>query len=63
MVSFDRTIGLGEISSGEATFPFHATSLANGSRNIAMDTEVTFVALHASGGRLEAGQITERSSS
>ena len=59
VVTFDRVIGLGEIVSGEATFPFHATSLTNGSRNIVVGAEVAFVTLHASGGRLEAGRVTE----
>ena len=60
VIAFDRTVGLGEISSGEATFPFHATSIASGSRNIAIGTAVTFAILHASGGRREASRITER---
>ncbi|MGD0809892.1 MAG: hypothetical protein ABSA91_09320 [Acidimicrobiales bacterium] len=41
--SFDRDVGLGEVRGQDGRlYPFHCTEIADGSRNIAVGTRVTF---------------------
>ena len=60
VANFDRSVGLGVIDGEGKEFPFHATALANGTRDVAVGAHVSFTTVHASGGRLEAGDIAER---
>ena len=48
VVQFDAFVGLGTIDSdGGESYPFHCVSIADGSRDIAVGTAVTFtVAFH-----------------
>ena len=57
VVSFDAAVGLGEIetSAGER-HRFHCIEIADGSRDIALATEVSFDLLHKFG-RAEAANI------
>ena len=57
VVSFDAAVGLGEIeaATGER-FQFHCIEIADGTRDIAIDAEVSFDVLHKLG-RAEAANI------
>ncbi len=57
VVSFDTAVGIGEIesSTGERHL-FHCIEIADGTRDIALDAEVTFDLLHKFG-RAEAANI------
>jgi hypothetical protein len=57
VASFDRGSGLGTVTSGGIHFPFHATSIADGSRDIEPLATVAFTVIHRSGGRREAGDL------
>lgn len=60
VVAFDREVGLGEVRAADGTLlPFHCIEIADGSRDIAVGTAVTFELL-AKMGRYEAAQITPR---
>jgi cold shock CspA family protein len=60
--SFDERRGLGEVEADDgATFPFHATSIADGTRRIATGTPVEFDVVAGLPGRWEAKVIEERS--
>ena len=41
------------------TYPFHCTALTDGSRDIAVGTQVTFTIVAGHHGRFEATQISE----
>ena len=57
VVSFDEERGLGEVRGADGTtWPFHCTSIADGSRTIAVGARVRFEPL-ARFGRDEAGSI------
>jgi len=57
--SFDEFVGLGTVVDAQGTaFNFHCTAIADGSRNIAVGTAVTFVLKQGTLGRIEAVQIT-----
>jgi CspA family cold shock protein len=57
VVAFDRTVGLGEVVTPDGTmYPFHCIEIADGTRDIALDTAVTFELLGKLG-RYEAGNI------
>lgn len=52
---FDTRSGLGEITGADgATYPFHATVIADGTRTIAVGTAVEFVVIAGHLGRWEA---------
>jgi cold shock CspA family protein len=59
---FDKDVGLGEVRAADARlYPFHCTEIADGSRDIAVGAEVTFVVAPGHRGvwearRLEAGR-------
>ena len=43
VVAFDKAVGLGEVATDDGTrFPFHCIEIADGSRDIAVGTAVTF---------------------
>jgi cold shock CspA family protein len=57
VTSFDREVGLGEITTPDRTVvPFHCIAIADGSRDIATGTEVRFDLLPKLG-RYEATSI------
>jgi cold shock CspA family protein len=62
VTSFEDERGLGTVeaagSSAPATFGFHCTAIAGGSRKIDVGARVAFVAVPAIGGRREAAGIT-----
>jgi cold shock CspA family protein len=56
--SFDETRGVGEIAGDDGvTYPFHATVIADGSRDIADGLEVEFDVVPGHLGRWEAAAI------
>ena len=58
VVAFDRQVGLGEVATVDgARFPFHCIEIADGSRDIAVGTAVTF-GLLCKLGTYEAARIT-----
>jgi CspA family cold shock protein len=62
VASFDSTRGLGSVLDEEGTtFGFHATAIADGSRDIAVGTDVTFVVAPGHGGRYEARSLAPAS--
>jgi cold shock CspA family protein len=59
IATFDDHVGRGEIEArGGMRFPFHCTSLADGTRTIALDTEVKVRLVQGPVGALEATKIT-----
>lgn len=59
VASFDAATGLGEVrAENGTTYPFHATAIANGSRTIQFGEPVQFSVVLASGGRVEACDLT-----
>jgi len=59
IATFDDHVGRGEIEArGGMRFPFHCTSLADGTRTIALDTAVKFRLVPGPLGALEATKIT-----
>lgn len=58
VVEFDREVGLGRVATADGTaYPFHCIEIADGSRDIAVGTVVTFELLGKLG-RYEAARIT-----
>ena len=59
VTAFDERRGLGTITADDgATYGFHATRIADGTRKIATGTAVTFELAPANLGRWEAAAIT-----
>lgn len=55
---FDEPVGLGTVTDDEGgDHPFHCTAIADGSRDIAVGSEVTFRLVPARHGRLEATDL------
>jgi CspA family cold shock protein len=58
VASFEKDRGLGEVVTADgAIYPFHCTAIADGSRDIAVGTPVTFTVTAGHLGRLEATAI------
>ncbi|MBI4933248.1 MAG: cold shock domain-containing protein [Actinobacteria bacterium] len=58
VAAFDREVGLGIIATADTTsYTFHCIEIADGSRDIAVGTQVTF-SLIGKLGRYEAARIT-----
>jgi CspA family cold shock protein len=58
VTAFDEPVGLGELTEPDGTLhPFHCTAIADGSRDIAVGTEVTFRLVAARAGRFEASDV------
>ena len=56
---FDVGSGLGEITGADgATYPFHSTVIADGTRNIAIGAAVEFDVVPGHLGRWEAANVT-----
>lgn len=59
--SFDDGAGLGTVTADDgASFAFHCTAIADGTRTIAVGTAVTFEPRAARNGTYEASAITPR---
>ena len=59
--SFDEPRGLGEVVGEDgATYPFHCTQIADGSRTIDEGTAVTFEVVAGRRGRWEAARLSPR---
>ena len=57
--AFDEGRGRGLVTASDgATFEFHATRLADGTRRIAVGTKVSFEVVPAPHGRWEANRVT-----
>jgi len=54
---FDEAVGLGEVTSGAARYPFHCTRIGGGSRTIEPGTEVTFFLMAGHLGGWEAAAV------
>lgn len=58
VAAFDGHAGLGEIRETDGTvYPFHCTQIADGSRTIAVGTQVEFGLLAGRAGRWEAAVV------
>lgn len=58
VASFDKAAGLGVIEGSDgATYPFHCTAIADGTRDIDVGRAVTFTIAAGHLGKLEATQI------
>jgi cold shock CspA family protein len=58
VTAFDRDRGLGTVvDDAGASFGFHATAISDGSRNIAVGTQVAFTVSPGHGGRFEAASV------
>ncbi len=56
---FDAATGLGDIVGADGrTYPFHSTVIADGTRSIAVGTEVEFVVVPGHLGRWEAAAVS-----
>ncbi len=59
VTEYDSPAGLGLVTAdGGATYPFHCTAIADGSREIEVGRSVTFTIAAGHHGRFEATQIT-----
>jgi cold shock CspA family protein len=59
VAAFDKARGAGEITGADgATYPFHATVIIDGTRDIAVGTEVEFDVVPGHLGRWEAAAVT-----
>jgi cold shock CspA family protein len=58
VTEFDDARGLGTVESGGRAYPFHCTQISDGSRTIAVGTDVTFEVMAGRLGRWEATVIT-----
>jgi cold shock CspA family protein len=58
VASFDKQVGLGEVRGGDGrSYPFHCTEIADGSRDIAVGTEVNFAVAPGHRGSWEARRL------
>jgi len=56
--SFDKDVGLGEVRAGDGQlYPFHCTEISDGSRDIAVGTEVSFALAPGHLGSWEARRL------
>lgn len=60
VAAFDEHVGLGEVEGAGGRHPFHCTSIAGGTRTIAVGTPVTYRLRPAHRGRWEAVDVTPR---
>ena len=57
VVAFDEAVGLGSVEADGASYPFHCTQIADGSRRIDTGTAVTFTVLAGRNGTWEAAGV------
>ena len=63
VTSFDRTRGLGRVREPDGTgYAFHATAIADGSRDIEVDAAVAFAVTPGHRGQFEARVLTPTAS-
>lgn len=62
VAEFDEAVGLGVVTSGDASYPFHCTAIADGSRTIPVGAAVEFCVAPGRLGVWEAAAITPESS-
>ena len=61
VAEFDKHAGLGVIVGDDAkSYPFHCTAIADGTRDIAVGTKVTFTIAAGHKGQLEATEIAKQ---
>jgi cold shock CspA family protein len=60
VAEFDEARGLGTITAGDATYPFHCTALLDGTRTVEVGAAVTFEVTPGPLGRWEAARIDKR---
>jgi len=61
VTEFDEPVGLGMLTDDEgAEHPFHCTAIADGTRDVAVGTEVSFRLVPGRGGRHEAVDLRPR---
>ncbi len=59
VTAFDQDRGLGTVETqGGASFAFHSTAIADGTRKAALGSEVSFVVAAGLGGRFEAASLS-----
>ena len=59
VAAFDRARGVGEITGDDgATYPFHSTMIADGTRNIEVGSTVEFEVIPGRLGRWEAAAVS-----
>ena len=59
VAAFDRARGVGEITGDDgATYPFHSTMIADGTRNIEVGSTVEFEVIPGHLGRWEAAAVS-----
>jgi len=59
VTEFDDAVGLGVVTGEDGeTYPFHCTAIADGTRTIAVGTNVTFEVAPARNGRYEATAVS-----
>jgi cold shock CspA family protein len=57
--SFDRDVGLGEVRGRDTRlYPFHCTEITDGTRDIAVGAEVSFIVAPGHKGMWEARAVT-----
>ena len=61
VTAFDPVRGLGTVTSGDgtATWPFHCTQIADGTRSVEVARRVAFTVAAGHLGRMEAEQVTK----
>jgi cold shock CspA family protein len=63
VATFDRARGLGRLEEADGTgYSFHATAIADGSRDIEVDVAVAFTVTPGHGGQFEARALTPTAS-
>jgi cold shock CspA family protein len=61
VTTFDERRGLGEITAPDGTiYPFHCTTIADGTRTIIPGTAVEFEVVAGNLGHWEAAEVTKR---
>lgn len=61
--TFDKDVGLGAVRAEDGRlYPFHCTEIADGSRDIAVGTEVDFAVAPGHGGTWEARAVAPKAS-
>jgi cold shock CspA family protein len=60
VTEFDDPRGLGTITAGDRSYPFHCTALLDGTRTVEVGAEVTFEVAPGRLGRWEATRIERR---
>lgn len=61
--SFDKDVGLGEVRAQEGRlYPFHCTEISDGSRDIAVGTQVIFAVAPGHLGSWEARRLAQHNS-